>query len=300
MTYGSIGTGLGAPVGGAATNFGNTTAAAPAATGGLNVGSTLNANLLDGLGKVLEGTGELLQAAGGSAGNVTGYQPPDLGAGLNLGGPTTGGLDGLTQSLGNTGTGGDLNSILGQLNQLVNQLQALTAQLPQAQAPQAQAPAPQAPAPAPAPPVDPIANLVNQANVAPQLRQAVTQVAQDPVGNKLLQGAVNDGLQGIQIANLPAGFFGQTLPDQKQVQIAPQTLQTNDLVRTVAHELVHAATLGNGDSLKEENVADQLRTQIQQRQTGFGPGYILGGNAYNGLPQDNGIVNALRNLGITV
>jgi len=309
MSYGTIGTGLGAPVGGAATNLGGTTAqTAPAATGGLDFGSTLNSNLwMDAVGKILEGTGELMQGAAGGTGNTgtgslgnSGYTPlanqPQTGSFTNLANqPQTGGLSGLTQNIGNQGTGGDLNSLMQQLNDLVNQLQTLAGQVPQAQ-PQAQAPAP-----APQqPPVDPVANLVNQANVAPQLQNAVRQVAQDPVGNKLLQGAVNDGLQGIQIANLPAGFFGQTIPDQKVVQIAPGTLQTNDLVRTVAHELTHAATLGNGDSLNEENIADKLGTQVQQRQTGFGPGYILGGDAYKGLPQDNGIANALKLLGITV
>jgi hypothetical protein len=291
------GTGLGAPVGGATTNLGNLGTAAPAATGGLNLGSTLNSNLLlDGLGKVLSGTGELMQSAGGGLG-AGGYTPlsatPNPGTAAPLGQNT--GLP----NLGNQGT--DLNSIVNQLNGLVKQLSALVNAMP-APAPQAQNQA-QAPAPAPAPaapPVDPVANLVGQANVDPQLRNAVTQVAKDPVGNTLLQNAVKGGLAGINLANMPAGFFGQTLPETKQVQIAPQTLGGNDLVRTIGHELVHAATLGNGDSLKEENVADQIGTQIQQRTTGFGPGYILGGNAYNGLPQDNGIVNALRGLGITV
>jgi hypothetical protein len=307
MSYGSIGTGLGAPVGGATTNFGSTSnSLAPAAgTGLFDFGSTLDSNLLlDGLGKVLQGTGEVLQSvSGGPAGSTSTNSGssvgdgslPRLGAGiLDTPAGQTGGLDGLTQSLGGPGTGGDLNSIIGQLNDLVNQLQTLAGQVPQQQ--------PQAPAPAPAPqpPVDPIANLVNQANVDPQLRNAVTQVAQDPVGNRLLQGAVNDGLAGIQVANMPAGFFGQTLPPQKLVQIAPQTIQGPDLLRTVAHELVHAATLRDGDSIREENLADQIGTQVQQRLTGLGPTYILGGDAYNGLPQDNGIADALRRLGITV
>jgi len=308
MSYGTIGTGLGAPVGGATTNFGGTTSQTAPAAGGFDFGSTLNSNLLlDGLGKCLQGTGEMLQSVSGyGTGTETGTA---AGTGSNgesafdrldaqirqnqaqrEAGGQTGGLDGLTQSLGNQGTGGDLSSIVTQLNDLVNQLQNLSAQMPQAPAP----------APAPQPQIDPIANLVNQANVDPQLRNAVTQVAQDPVGNKLLQGAVNDGLQGIQVANMPAGFFGQTIPEQKLVQIAPGTIQGNDLLRTVTHELTHAATLGNGDSLNEENIADKLGTDLQQRLTGFGPGYVLGGNAYNGLPQDNGIANALKLLGITV
>jgi len=302
MSYGTIGTGLGAPVGGAATNLGNTAQTAPAATGGLDFGSTLNSNLwLDAVGKILEGTGEVMQGAAGGTGTAgtgslgnSGYTPlanqPQSNSFMGLANQgQTGGLNGLTQNIGNQGTGGDLNSIMQQLNQLVNQLQAMVGQVPQTQAP-----APQQP------PVDPVANLVNQAKADPQLQNAVRQVAQDPVGNKLLQGAVNDGLQGIQVANLPAGFFGQTIPEQKVVQIAPGTIGGTDLVRTIAHELTHAATLGNGDSLNEENVADKLGTQVQQRQTGFGPGYILGGDAYKGLPQDNGIVNALKLLGINV
>jgi len=292
MSYGTMGTGLGAPVGGAIPNLGNLagTPAPAAAGGGLNLGSTIDSNLLlSGLGKVLSGTGELLQSAGSGL-SAGGYTP--LSSTTNL--PDFSSLNTGLPNLGNQGmgTGGGLDAIVKQLNDLVGQLSAMVNANPAPQAP--------APAPAPAPQVDPVANLVNQANVDPQLRNAVTQVAQDPVGNKLLQGAVNDGLAGIQLANMPAGFFGQTLPQAKQVQIAPQTLQGNDLVRTIGHELVHAATLGNGDSLREENVADQIGTQIQQRQTGFGPGYVLGGDAYNGLPQDNGISSALKLLGITI
>lgn len=292
MSYGNIGTGLGAPVGGATSTLGGlSNSPAPAATGGLNISSTLSSNLLSGLGKVLSGAGEMLQSASGLG---TGAATPNYSSlNSNLDFSKLGQDTGLPK-LGNQGTGSDLDAIVKQLNDLVNQLSAMVKANP-APAPQAQAPAP-----APAPQVDPIANLVNQANVDPQLRPAVTQVAQDPVGNKLLQGAVNDGLKGIGLANMPAGFFGQTLPETKQVQIAPQTLQGNDLVRTIGHELVHAATLGNGDSLREENVADQLGTQIQKRLTGLGPGYVLGGDAYNGLPQDNGISNALKLLGITI
>ena len=47
-------------------------------------------------------------------------------------------------------------------------------------------------------------------------------------------------------------------------------------------------------------VFDPLSLSGQVRAMLDGPGYVLGGNAYNGLPQDNGITNALRLLGITV
>src|SRR5258708_7878412 len=77
MSYG-IGTGLGAPVGGAANNLGSTTNA-PAATGGLNFGSTLSSNLwLTGTGNILSGLGELAQSGlfgPTGTGTGTGYTP---------------------------------------------------------------------------------------------------------------------------------------------------------------------------------------------------------------------------------
>lgn len=302
MSLGNVGTGAGAPVGGAVPTFGGTSnAPAAAQTGAFDFGSTLNSNMaLNGLGKILEGAGILMQQAGAAGAQTTAPAPTtntNTGA-ANTAGPTA--FDNLANSLGGQGK---LNDILTQLNGLVNQLSGIVNQLGAQPAPQQQQPAPQPQVqqqPAPQPQPDPVQNLVNRANVDPQLKPAVTQVAQDPVGNKLLQGAVDGGLNGIQVTNLPAGVFGQFLPDTKQVQIAPGTLQGQDLVRTVAHELVHAATPRDGDSIREEGLADKIGAEVQGRVNGNAPGYVLGGESYNGLPQDNGIVNSLRLLGITI
>ena len=304
MSYGSFGAGLGGPVGGVAPAYGSDSSfpTSPLDSGGslFDFGSTLNSNLvLSGLGNILQGAGELLQS--GAADGNAGFAPVSPDPQTNTGGQTDGtgnttgpqGLDQLLQSIT-----GALDDILKQVNALVNA--PGTQQAPSTQ----QAPAPQQePAPAPQPQLqpqpDPVANLVNRANVDPALVPTVTQIAQDPVGNKLLEGAVNGGLAGIQVKDLPAGFFGQYLPGTQEVQIGQGTLQGNDLVRTVAHELVHAATPRDGDSIREEGVADQIGTEVQRRITGIEPGYTLGGESYNSLPQDNGVINSLLQLGIT-
>jgi len=302
MSYGSFGAGLGGPVGGVAPAYGSDSSfpTSPLDSGGslFDFGSTLNSNLvLSGLGNILQGAGELLQS--GAADGNAGFAPVSPDPQTNTGGQTDGtgnttgpqGLDQLLQSIT-----GALDDILKQLNALVN---APGTQQAPALAPQ-QDPAP-APAPQPQlqPQPDPVADLVNRANVDPQLKGAVTQIAQDPVGNRLLQGAVDGGLAGIQVRDLPEGFFGQYLPGTQEVQIGQGTLQGNDLVRTVAHELVHAGTPRDGNSLREEGVADQIGTEVQRRITGIEPGYVLGGESYNGLPQDNGVINSLLQLGIT-
>src|ERR1043165_111605 len=128
MTYGTVGTGVGAPVGGATTNFGNTAAAQPAqgGTGLFDFGSTLHSNLvLSRGGHILQGAGERLQSA--AQGNTAGLAPaPTLDAGQPQPNVAGGGLDPLMQSLGR----GQLDAIIGQLNALVNQLSALTQQAP--------------------------------------------------------------------------------------------------------------------------------------------------------------------------
>ncbi|HVE86216.1 MAG TPA: hypothetical protein VND93_25340 [Myxococcales bacterium] len=304
MNYGSVAAGVGTPVGGATSNFG-ATSIAPATGQGTaaplyDFGRTVDLNMF---GKGLQDLGSGLQemAQSGAFGGTNTYAPYNPAPQQQAPAPTPNTTTQNTTPPADN-TSAQLNQILSQLNDLTTQLSGMIQQLqaqPQAPAP-APAPAPQQQAPAPAPQPDPVAQLVGRANVDPQLKNAVTQVAQDPVGNKLLNGAVNDGLKGIGLANMPAGFFGQTLPLDKQVQIAPQTLGGQDLVRTIAHELTHAATLGNGDSLKEEQVADQLGTDVQRRVNGNAPGYVLGGDAYKGLPADNGILDALKQLGITL
>lgn len=136
------------------------------------------------------------------------------------------------------------------------------------------------------------------ATVDPQLQGAVDQIAQDPVGAKLIEAANANGLRSLSVENLGDGIMGMYWPDQNRLALSPDTANGNDLVRTLTHELLHAATPQGGDSQTEESLADRIGTEVQQRITGLGAGYTLAG--YDNLPFDNGIVDALRNIGIIV
>lgn len=138
------------------------------------------------------------------------------------------------------------------------------------------------------------------ATVDPRLQGAVDQIAQDPVGARLIEGANARGLRSVDVQDLGDGIMGMYWPDQNRLAISPQTANGPDLVRTLAHELLHAATPEGGDSQREEGLADRIGIEIQQRLTGLGPGYTLDTAGYNHLPLDNGIVQSLRNIGIIV
>jgi hypothetical protein len=82
------------------------------------------------------------------------------------------------------------------------------------------------------------------------------------------------------------------------ITISPKAMGSDaDLVHTLAHELGHAATRGDGDSIAEEKAVDALGQRIQQR-VAPGKTYELDVAGYKGLSADNGIRNDLAKLGI--
>ena len=129
----------------------------------------------------------------------------------------------------------------------------------------------------------------------PRLQDALQRIAQDPEGAKLVQAAEAQGLK-VQVGNLPPGVMGQH--ENGVITISPNALKNDsDLIHTMAHELGHAATRGDGDSIAEEKAVDELGQRIQQRVAPGGT-YQLDVGAYHGLSQDNGIKNSLAQIGI--
>jgi len=137
---------------------------------------------------------------------------------------------------------------------------------------------------------------VNLANVTgdPRLLQATQEIARDPEGAKLVAGAQAQGLK-LQVGELPPGVMGQHL--NGVITISPRAMSNRpDLIHTLAHELGHAATPHDGDSINEEATVDQIGQRIQQR-LAPGPTFQLDIGSYR-LPKDNNFRNSLAQLGL--
>jgi hypothetical protein len=137
-------------------------------------------------------------------------------------------------------------------------------------------------------------------NADPALQNALNLIAQDPEGAKLLAGAQAAGVSSIKVGNLPPGTMGLYQPGTKEITINKDLLNNpSDLVRTLAHELGHAATPQNGNSQAEEAAVDAIGNRIADR---VAPGnrFKLDVGSYRNLQADNGIANDLRRLGIAV
>lgn len=137
----------------------------------------------------------------------------------------------------------------------------------------------------------------------PKLQQALDQIAQDPEGRKLLEAAKANGLNSITTnAGLNpdggAGIQGKTYSGSEGSRIEIADASSQDLVRTLTHELGHAATPGNGSSQAEEQAIDAIGSRVQERVTGQPSGYQLALDSYSNLPADNGIAEDLRALGL--
>lgn len=142
----------------------------------------------------------------------------------------------------------------------------------------------------------------------PTLQRTLETIGRDPEGAKLLQAASRNG---VRVQSRPDNGSGPT--DFFQRSTNTITVSNPNDVKTLAHELVHAATntpgnastaiSGNGNSRREEGNAEVIGQRIAARTSGrqmpnerqvFND-FIKN---YPELRQDNGIDQALRNLGI--
>ncbi len=179
----------------------------------------------------------------------------------------------------------------------------------------------------------PAAGQAAAASAAPQsisaspdarLNSTLSALANDPEGSRLLAAARANGFT-IEVgdpsaavggtfdkgniscpscqAALDAGkqINGVTLPSQKKIIINPNA---PDFEKTVVHELVHAATPGDGNSQTEEGIADVIGFRVANRITGKAvPGdarsiFLNKIANYPGLTGVNGIRNTLASLGL--
>ena len=239
--------------------------------------------------------------------------------------------DAATSPLG----GGDISSALSQLvGMLAMVLQSLMSVLLQlggaaagGSAAQQQSPAlPQSPAaipqaspaydrertPAAAELAGGVKNTTSNASQKQRLDTTLAKVAKDPEGSKLLAAAKAKGYTievgdpskagGSRDANDHDSINGVTNMNTKKIVINPNA---PDFDKTVVHELVHAATDGDGNSQKEEGMADVVGYRVASRMDGTrAPGsekqiYQDKIKSYPNLQASNNIMSSLNNLGIT-
>ncbi len=145
-----------------------------------------------------------------------------------------------------------------------------------------------------------------------RLNTTLSKIAQDPDGAKLLQAALAKGYK-IQVGDpsqagaQDAGpkdadsINGVTIPSSKTIIISPNAPNFD---KTVVHELVHAATEGDGNSQTEEGMADVIGFRVASRIDGVAePGseqqiFMNKIASYPNLNTSNDIINSLSRLGI--
>ena len=112
--------------------------------------------------------------------------------------------------------------------------------------------------------VDDVNGLISEDNAQDNadLQNSLSAIAADEEGQILLQQAEARGVK-IQVGNLPPNVNGQFDPNTNTI-----TVKDPNNIKTLAHELVHAATPENGNSLAEEGAADEVGYRIAERIAG--------------------------------
>lgn len=162
----------------------------------------------------------------------------------------------------------------------------------------------------------------------PQLERSLSAIASDPEGAKLLAAARAKGVtievgdpsvSGLGAAdasrsNCPtcqqAAADGNTVINGVTISRGDQSriiVRDPNNIKTIVHELVHAVSTGDGNSLDEEGIADVVGSRVANRLGGAAVGGLSGSERqifinkqqfYSGLSQSNGIANTLASLGI--
>lgn len=125
-----------------------------------------------------------------------------------------------------------------------------------------------------------------------------------PTGMKLLEEAKNNGTK-IIFDKGEEGVNGYFDPNNNTIHIHANG--SEDQAETLAHELLHATTAENGNSLEEEkeafkigeSVAAELGIDRIHRGEDFWNKHVDSAYKGDGLKKDNGIEAAMANLGIT-
>lgn len=164
------------------------------------------------------------------------------------------------------------------------------------------------------------------------LNDSLNKIASDPEGAKLLEAAkakgvtievgdpeaaANGAADQVSQCNCPAHsgaakdggtvVNGVTLTDgQGNTKIV---VRDPSNIKTLAHELVHAVSTGDGNSKEEEGIADVIGSRIANRQGGTEAGGLNGSDEqiflnkqqfYPGLNQSNDIRKTMASLGLAV
>ncbi len=142
------------------------------------------------------------------------------------------------------------------------------------------------------------------------LRNSLAAIAEDPDGARLLEAVQAKGIR-IRVGD-PGGPEVQGLFTGNEIIVRdPRN------VKTLVHEMVHAATNGDGNSKSEEGRADVIGTRVARRiaqKEGLDPGSIGARegsdqhifetkkqvDGYRGLSEENGSRQTLAHLGVQV
>ncbi len=137
--------------------------------------------------------------------------------------------------------------------------------------------------------------------VDPRLQGALEAIAKDPEGAKLLEAAKAAGLTSITVnPGLPEGTAGVARFPAGGGSSSIEIKDPNSpaLIHTLVHELGHAATPHDGNSLAEEKAVDAIGARVHERLTGRPSGFQLNVEAYRGLRLENDVRHSLRRIGI--